>query len=164
VGPPGFFTLGGRGVGGLLDQGHLDHLVAHHDLVHHVHARQDLAEHGVLHIQEGRRALDDEELATAGVGRRGLGHGQAPELVLEAGLQLIGNGEAGTAPAGAGGVPALDDEVGHHPVEGDPVVEALLHQQQEAAGRNGGVLVKQLHQNIALVGADLHYRTFGFVH
>ena len=41
-------------------------------------------------------------------------------------LGSSGSDEAGAAPAVAAGVAALDHEVGHHPVDGEAVVEAAL--------------------------------------
>ena len=65
---------------------------------------------------------DDEELRAVGV-RAGVGHREraADDLVV---VELVLEGVARAAGAGALGAAALDHEVGDHAVEGEPVVEA----------------------------------------
>src|SRR5919204_2394871 len=82
--------------------------VAGGDRVHHLHALDHLAEDGVLAVQPGRRHLGDEELRAVGVGP-GVGHRQVAGPVEAARpADLVLEGVAGTAAAGAERVAALD--------------------------------------------------------
>ena len=53
--------------------------------------------------------------------------------------RLVGQREAGAAPAVAARIAALDHEVGHHAVEGQAVVEALARQVPDLAGGDRGL-------------------------
>src|SRR5712692_11697471 len=81
------------------------HLVADADLVHDLHARGDLAEHGVLAVEEVSRRQRDVELAARRVGALAAGHGEdAADVLLLVELGL--DGIAGTAHAIALGIAA----------------------------------------------------------
>src|SRR5215469_5793650 len=134
-----------------LDDLHRLHLVALLDLVDHVHARHDLAEHGVLAVEEIRGRERDVELAACRIGIAGPRHRHGAAhvgLLVELRLDLV----AGTAGAGAVGIPALDDEARLHPVEGETVVEALLRQRDEVLYRLGRVVGEELDDDLAAVG------------
>src|SRR3989442_7832057 len=122
-----------RSPGGL-DDLHRLHLVALLDLVHHVHPRGDLAEHGVLAVEEMGGGERDVELAPGGIGTLASRHGEhAPHVLLLVELRL--DRIARAAHAGALWIAALNDEAGLHPVEGEAVVEALLGQRDEVLHR-----------------------------
>src|SRR3990172_4881973 len=131
------------------------HLVALLDVVHDVHARDDLAEHGVLAVEEVRRGERDVELAAGGVGVVAPRHGDGAAVVLvlvELGLDLV----AGAARAVALGVAALDDEAGLDAVEGQPVVEALLGERDKVLDGLGRVTGEELDlDDAALLHGDL---------
>src|ERR1700675_2871191 len=115
------------------------HLVALLDVVHDVHAGDDLAEHGVLAVEEVRRGEHDVELAAGGVGVVAPRHGDGAAVVLvlvELGLDLV----PGAARAVALRIAALHDEVGLDAVKGQPVVEALLGEGDEVLDRLGRVI------------------------
>ncbi len=85
-----------------------------------------LTKDGVVLVKRGGRLFGDEELTTVGVGA-GVGHGEAArDIEVEVGVELIGEGVAGIAHAGAGGVAALNHEFGNDAVEGGAVVEGLV--------------------------------------
>ena len=78
----------------------------------------------MLAVEPGSRDVGHEELAAVGAGAR-VGHGEETgAVVLQAGGELVGELVAGAAHAGAGGIAALNHEVGDDAVEGDAVVEA----------------------------------------
>src|SRR5215813_6505099 len=118
------------GLLGDLDDLHGLHLVALLDVVHDVHARDDLAEDSVLAVEEVRGSEGDVELAPRGVGILAPRHGHHAAVVLllvELRLHLV----AGAARAVALGIAALHHEAGLHTMEGEPVVEALLGEGDE---------------------------------
>src|SRR5580704_13328145 len=87
-------------------------------------AFDDFAEDGVLAGEPIGGRNGDEELAAVGV-RSGVGHGQLAgdiELVRRA-LGLILEAIAGSAHAGAGGIAALDHEVGNNAMKDGSVEE-----------------------------------------
>ena len=85
-----------------------------------------LAEEGVVLVERVVGLLGDEELAAVGVGT-GVGHGQAAGAVeVEVGIELIVEGIAGVARAGAGGVATLDHELGNDAMEDGAVVVGLV--------------------------------------
>ena len=94
-----------------------------------VQAAGHAAEAGVVVRQARGVARDDEELGAVGV-RAGVRHRDRAGRVAVA-RQLVVEGVAGAAAAGALGVAALDDEVPHDAVEGEPVVEALAGEEDE---------------------------------
>ena len=96
------------------------------DLVGDVLAFDDFAEDGVIAGEPGRWRDGDKELAAVGV-RAGVGHGQLAGLVelVRRALGLVLEAVAGAAHAGAGGVAALDHEVGNHAMEDGSVVELV---------------------------------------
>src|SRR5437667_11925758 len=67
------------------------------DGIHHVHPGQDLAEDGVLVVQEGGVLLHDEELAGGGIGVGAPGHGDHAAHVAG----LLGRAELGLELAGS---------------------------------------------------------------
>ena len=88
---------------------------------------------------------DDEELRAVRVGA-GVGHRQrAPDDLVV--VELVLEGVAGTAGAGALRAPALDHEVLDDAVEDEPVVEALGGELAEVLDGLGGVLVEQLEDD-----------------
>ena len=85
-----------------------------------------LAEEGVVLVEGVDGLLGDEELAAVGVGS-GVGHGQlAGPVEVQVGIELVVEAVAGIAHAGAGGVAALDHELGNDAMEGGAVVERLV--------------------------------------
>src|SRR5262252_2656531 len=124
------------------------HLVALLDAVDKLHARHDLAEHGVLAIEVRRIAVADVELAARRV--RVLAarhrHGAAHVLLL---VELGLDGVARAAGAVALRAAALHDEVGHDPVEVEAVVEALLGQGDEVLNGLRRVFREELDPNLA---------------
>src|SRR5450756_1923419 len=106
--------------------GILDRLAAL-DLVDVLHARNHLAPHRVLVVEERGVIEADEELAVAGIraGRaRHRGGAAHMRLLVELGLELL----AGTAGAGAVRAAGLRHEALDHAVEYDTVVKSLAHQ------------------------------------
>src|SRR5208283_5682998 len=98
------------------------------DLVHDVHARDDLAEGGVLAVEEPAVTEHDEELRVGRIGVVGAGHAEDATLEMgwiELGLQVR---QVGAALARAGRVAGLGHEAGNDAVEHDAVVETALHQ------------------------------------
>src|SRR5882672_9759849 len=94
---------------GNLDDLHRLHLVALLDVVHDVHARGDLAEHGVLAVEEVGGREGDVELAPRRIRILAPGHGHRAAHVLvlvELGLDLV----AGPARAVTLGIAALHHE------------------------------------------------------
>src|SRR4030095_4552767 len=140
---------------GRLDDLHRLHLVALLDVVHDVHARGDLAEHGVLAVEEVGSREGDVELAPRRVRILAAGHGHhsAHMLVLvELGLDLV----TGPARAVALGIATLHHEAGLDPVKGEAVVEALLGQGDEVLHRLGGVVREEFDlDDAALFHLDL---------
>ena len=108
-------------------------------LLRDVHAADHAAGDGVVGRQPGVGRGDDEELAARGARRvgLGLGHRDDPRRVGEIGRRRLDHGVARPAHAGAERVAALDDEVAHDPVEGQPVVEAALDEVGERGRRLG---------------------------
>src|SRR5205807_1605594 len=77
----------------------------------HVEAADELAEDGLVEVEEALRADRDEELRAVGV-LAGVGHAElAVAAVDELRVELVVEGEAGAAAAGAGRVAGLADEV-----------------------------------------------------
>src|SRR5215813_5601869 len=143
------------GLLGDVDDLHGLHLVALLDVVHNVHARDDLAEDGVLAVEEVRGGEGDVELAPRGIGILAPGHGDHPAIVLllvELRLDLV------TRPprAVALGITALHHEAGLHAMEGEPVVEALLGEGDEVLDRLGRIGGEELDlDDAALLHGDL---------
>src|SRR5690242_2253719 len=140
-------------LGGLEDL-HRLHLVADLDLVDHVHAGGDPAEHGVLAVEEMGGGQRDVELAARRVRGLGAGHRHHAAHVLLL-VELVLDGVARATGAVALGIAALHHEVRLDPVEGDPVVEALLGQRHEVLHRLGRVLREELDVDLpALLHGD----------
>src|SRR5579864_1891980 len=124
------------------------------DRIDRLHSSRHLTEHGVLAVKPRRGAgRDDEELRSIRVGPS-IRHGQraAHHLVW---VDLVLEGVAGTARAGAVGVPALNHEVTDDAVEDDAVIEVIRGQLPEVLDRLGGILVEQLELDGARGGVHL---------
>lgn len=122
------------------------------DIAHYIHARGDIAKDGVIRRQAGLIFQADEKLAAIGVGTS-IGHRHGPGFIRAFNsfvLELV----AGAPSAGSGGVAALNDETGHHPVEGDVVIETITGQGHEVIHRHGCFSRVQLEVNIAFVGLN----------
>src|SRR3989441_513316 len=127
-----------QATGLLLDDRHRLYPIARLDAIDVIHAGDHLTEDRVVAVEVGLRPIGDVELAAGGVGVLATRHGHGAPRVLarvELGLDRV----PGAAGAVALGVAALHDEVGHHPVEGETVVEALLGQRHEVLNGPGGV-------------------------
>src|SRR5690349_24649110 len=112
------------------------------DLVHHVHAGGDLAEHGVAPavaarvVEEGVVAVVDEELRGGGVRVAGARHRDAAAHVLEAVRRLVLDRGAGRPLAeGLVVAAALDHETLDHAVEHHAVVVPGLRVLDEIGDR-----------------------------
>src|SRR5688572_4670866 len=137
-------------IGSFLDDRHRLHLVALLDAVHVLHAARHLAEDGVAAVEVRRVAVADVELAARGIRVLAARHRHRAAHVLVL-VELGGDGIAGAAGAVTLGVAALDHEVGHHAMEGEPVVEALLGVGDEIVHRLGRVGGKELHADLVAV-------------
>lgn len=128
------------------------------DLVNHIHAVDDLAEHAVapaLHggggkVQEGVVGVVDEELRGGGVRVHGTGHGNGAAVVLQAVVGLVLHGLAGGlfihADAEAA---ALDHEAVDDAVEDGVGVEAVIHILEEVGNGFGGLVRIEFQQDVA---------------
>ena len=137
------------------------------DGVHHLLALDHLAEHGVAVVQVRGGHMGDEELAAVRA-RAGVGHGEhARPVVAERLVELVREGVAGSAGAGAQRATALDHEAADHPVEGQPVVErgaggpvaaaqvqAALGQADEVDHGQRGLGVVEFEEDVSPVGHD----------
>ena len=126
------------------------------DLVHDVHAGDDLAESGVLAVQMGCVLVHDEELAAGAVGVHAAGHADDAADVLDGVVDAIGGKLALDVPAGAAGAvaqraAALDHKAGDDTVEGQAVVKAFLDQLFEILTGDGGNFLVQLDVDDAAV-------------
>src|SRR5690349_10270267 len=123
---------------GFLD-GYRFELIALLNLVHHILAAGDLPEHGVLAIEPIGDDVGDEELAAVGIGS-GVGHGEGADFMLiRIAPGLVLKFIAGSAAAGAGGIAALDHEVGDHAMKHGAVVKAFAREEDEIVDSLGGV-------------------------
>src|SRR6185437_12439116 len=89
-----------------------------------LHAGRDLAEDGVLAVEERRRLEADEKLAVAAVGIAGARQAQRAALEMRALAELRLDVVAGAAGTVALGIAGLRHEAGDHAMEGEPVIEA----------------------------------------
>ncbi len=131
-------------------------LVTGLDLVHYFNSLGHLAEAGVrtVKVRGAFTAVTHEELRSAGVLAR-VSHGKHAAivaLVATGGFAL--DGPTRTAGAGALGAAALNDEVGEHTVEGEPVIEAALGELAEVCDGEWGVGVEEFDGHIALGGLN----------
>src|SRR5215475_3149510 len=138
----------------------LDHLVgvrgrlAFLDLVDVLHARRDLAPHGVLAVEEVRVLEADEELAARRVGIAGARHrDRAAGMRLLAGLGRQALAHA--AHAGAVGVAGLGHEAVDHAVEEDAIVLALARQLLDLGDVLGRQVGTQLDDDAAVLEVDV---------
>lgn len=99
------------------------------NLLHDIHAVDDLAKHSVLAVQVRGGSKTDEELTAVGA-RTAVGHGQdTGASVLERAVELVlelATPDGLSATAGACGVAALEHEAGDDAVEDDAVVLACV--------------------------------------
>ena len=126
------------------------------DGIDHIHAGQNLAEAGVLHIQVLGIGVHDEELGAGGVGGGGTGHAEDAALVLQVVLdaveeELTLDAVAGAAHAGTLGAAALDHKAGDDAVEDQAVVVAGVRQGDEVIDTLGCLLGIQLAGDDAAV-------------
>ena len=126
------------------------------------------AEYRVLAVQPGGGGMGDEELAAVGA-RAGVGHGEhARAVVAQRLVELVREGIARAAGAGAERAAALDHEAADHPVEGQAVVErgaggsvgaaqvqAALGQADEIDHGQRGLAVMEFEEDVSPVGHDL---------
>src|SRR5690242_333652 len=141
---------------------HLDRvdLVVLLDLVDHVHALRDLAEHRMHAGQMPLRCVTDEELRAAGI-LSGMRHGQRAGHVLvlvETGFALDGvpgpaGPDASLARLGVG-IAALNHEIRNHAVERGPVIESFLRQFFEVGDGAGHFVGEELELDDSLDGID----------
>src|SRR4029434_9760077 len=118
-----------------------DHFLEHHflnrpiakiprhvgDCIDDVLAFYDLAEDAVFAVQPWGRFLDDEELATVGVGS-GVGHGQDARFgVLEIGIEFVLEAISRTAGAVAQRIAPLDHKAGDNAMKDRAVVKRPFH-------------------------------------
>ena len=107
------------------------------------------AEDGVFAVEPIGHDVGDEELAAVGAGA-GVGHRERSDLVLvRIAFELVFEAIAGAAAAGAGGVAALDHEVGDDAVEDGAVVEFVAGQEDEVVDGLGRFLGEQLADDFA---------------
>src|SRR6266516_406810 len=93
------------------------------DLIDDLAALDDLAKDGVLPVQPGSRDGGDEELRAVRAGAR-VGHGeQVRPVERQIRVKLVGELVTRAAGSGAQRVPALNHEIGNHPMEDRPVIE-----------------------------------------
>src|SRR5262249_11445234 len=80
--------------------------------------------------------------------------GNAAAQMFFLGVYLGWNGIAGAAHSGAVGIAALHDEIGDHPMKGEPVVETLLGQGLEVIHGLGGDRRIELDYDGSAFGVD----------
>ena len=95
----------------------------------------------------------DEELAPAGVGPSGVGHGYGTSHIGVSLDELVLDLVPGSSHTCTGGVPSLDHESLYDPVEDNIVIESLLRQLDEVAGGDGHVVV-HVQGDVAHVGVQ----------
>src|SRR5690242_15725612 len=140
----------GAGVG----DANLGHDVALLDLIDDVHALCHGAEVGVIAVERGGVALDDEPLAIAvEAAIRAAGHADGAAHERE---PIVLGGHLVAARAGARGVAALDDP-GFDAMEGEAIEEAVVGILLEMGhgGAHRGV-VAQADDDLAARGVDSH--------
>ena len=131
--------------------GYFDHGIALGDCVDHIHAVGHFSKNGVFSIQVGLRGMGDEKLAAIGVWT-GISHGDHPGFVLKrVAINLVRKFITGATAARAGGVSTLDDEIIDYPVETNPVVVAILGQEDKIVNRDGCVFGIEFQFDITLV-------------
>jgi hypothetical protein len=130
------------------------------DLLEHAVTGGQLAERGVLFVEEAGFTVADEELATGGVRMRRAGHGDdaaSMVFVVEFGGNLVARITGAGHAAGAGlgvGATALDHEALHDAVERRAVVKAVAGEFLEVFDRFGGDFRPERNGNIAVSGGD----------
>ena len=69
-------------------------------------------------------------------------------------MELICEAIARTAATGAGGVAALDHEIGDHAVEDGAIVETLARQEDEIVDRLGRFIGEKSDGDVAFIGVE----------
>src|SRR5829696_8197589 len=140
------------------------------DGVDHLHALDDLAEHGVAPALRGL-ALEvegrvvghvDEELGRGAVRVRGAGHGEGAAVVGDAVVRLVLDRRPGGLLLHVGSeAAALDHEAGDHPVKDRAVVLAGFHVVEEVLDGLRSLAGVELDHDLALGRIQLHPRVRG---
>src|SRR5260370_24634074 len=95
------------------------------NLLHHVVAFDDFAEHAVLVVQPRRRRDGHEKLAAVAIGT-GVGHREHARFsVFQLGMKLVGEFVARPAAARTLGASALDHEIRTHAMKNEAVIKRL---------------------------------------
>ena len=103
-------------------------------------------------VEPGRGGQGDEELAAAGIGT-GIGHGQDTLAVMyQTRAEFIFDPVPRAAPAGAGGIAALDHEAVDDTVKDDSVIETFFRKFNKVFSGLGSLLLKHLRYKHAFVG------------
>ena len=102
---------------------HAVHLVILCNRLDRVHASDHGTEHAVMAVEKRCRTQSDVELASVGVGTC-VGHGQHSfAIVLQRGIDFIGELIARPSAAIARRIATLNHETGFHAMEGEPVIK-----------------------------------------
>jgi hypothetical protein len=124
------------------------------NLVQHLEPFDNLAENGMLAIQEWCRRECNEDLAAVRA-RTGICHAQDPFAgVPQAGVKFVLETVAGTATARAGRIAGLRHEILEHPVEDDAIEVMVSRQPDETIDRDGCLIGIQLRDHAAFAGFD----------
>ena len=122
--------------------------VALFDGVHHIFPGFHFAKHGVLSVEMRSSDVSDKELAAVGAGS-GIGHGKRARGVGQVLFAFISKVIARTAAASAGGIAALDHEVGNYAMEDNAIVKAIFGKENKIVHRFGCVGCIEFANNIA---------------
>ena len=123
-------------------------------LIDRLHAGDDLAEHGILAVEEAGVGEADEELGIGRirVARTRHAHRAAGEVRVR---EFVGNvGQVGAAGAGAGRIAGLRHEARNDAVEHDAVIELALHQLLDLRDVLGREVGAQADYGIAVLGGQ----------
>src|SRR5262249_15400960 len=122
------------------------------DAAEYVKATNELAEDGVVEIEEALWADGHEELRAVGVLAR-VGHRQLAVAAEDRlGVELVVELEAGPAGTVTAGVAALDDEVRHDAMERQAVVKLTLHEATDRLHRPWRQVAEELEGQVAKAG------------
>jgi len=145
--------IGEEIVGGVEDVDAGD-FVAAADGVDDILTGGDFTEDRVFAVEPVGRDVSDEELGAVGA-RAGIGHGEDAGFgVFEGRVEFVTELVAWAAGAGAGGVAALDHEVGDDAVEFDAVVVAALGEVEEVGAGHGRLRGEERAFDLAFVGVN----------